>query len=426
MPKSRKTKKTSKATKTKKTKVKKGKKAAKSKKTTDLEEVEKEVVESTEEPVNKIVEKEKTGKKISKKSLDFLDVLVQETEDAIIRARIEPGEAVGTVAAQSIGEPGTQMTLKTFHFAGAAEFNVTLGLPRLIEIVDARRNPSTPMMEVFLDESNSHDKEKAREIGRQIELTKIESVAESVEIDLATMEINVNLSPRLLKEKAIKVEQVEEVLKKLKKGEVTRDGHLLVLKGKTTDLDKQQKLLEKIRVLPIAGLKGVKRVVVKKETNIGEYVIYSEGTNLEEVLQIPGVDSSRSISNHVREVATTLGIEACRNAIIKEAFEVLEEQGLDVDIRHIMLVADLMTNSGEIRQIGRHGISGKKSSVLARASFEVTVKHLLEASIKGTEDPLKGITENVIIGQIIPLGTGSIDLLVASPKSKRSSQAIKE
>ncbi|MHA1312279.1 MAG: DNA-directed RNA polymerase subunit A'' [Candidatus Helarchaeota archaeon] len=426
MPKSRKTKKTSKATKTKKTKVKKGKKAAKSKKTTDLEEVEKEVVESTEEPVSKIVEKEKTGKKISKKSLDFLDVLVQETEDAIIRARIEPGEAVGTVAAQSIGEPGTQMTLKTFHFAGAAEFNVTLGLPRLIEIVDARRNPSTPMMEVFLDESNSHDKEKAREIGRQIELTKIESVAESVEIDLATMEINVNLSPRLLKEKAIKVEQVEEVLKKLKKGEVTRDGHLLVLKGKTTDLDKQQKLLEKIRVLPIAGLKGVKRVVVKKETNIGEYVIYSEGTNLEEVLQIPGVDSSRSISNHVREVATTLGIEACRNAIIKEAFEVLEEQGLDVDIRHIMLVADLMTNSGEIRQIGRHGISGKKSSVLARASFEVTVKHLLEASIKGTEDPLKGITENVIIGQIIPLGTGSIDLLVASPKSKRSSQAIKE
>lgn len=420
-----------KAKKTKKTKKTKKSKAKKPK----VEEKE-EVKETIEEKIVTETKKAKKAKKIKKVKkeisvvekkppkkvkggVDFLGAMLDVTYEAIERAKIEPGEAVGTIAAQSIGEPGTQMTLKTFHYAGAAEFNVTLGLPRLIEIVDARRNPSTPMMDIYLDESIRYDRDRARQVGRQIELTQIEKVAE-IEIDLATMQIEISLLPRIMKEKEIDIDQVENALTKLKKGEISREGNTLTLKAKTDDLDKLQKLLEKIRVTPIKGLKGVKRVVVKKHANLGEYVIYSEGTNLEGVLQIPGIDSQRTISNHVREVASTLGIEACRNAIIKEAYGVLEEQGLDVDIRHIMLVADLMTTTGDIRQIGRHGISGRKSSVLARASFEVTVKHLLEASIKGTEDTLKGITENVIIGQIIPLGTGAIDLLVASPKSKKS------
>ena len=157
---------------------------------------------------------------------------------------------------------------------------------------------------------------------------------------------------------------------------------------------------------------GIERVVIKKEKDTNEYVLYSEGTNLPEVLRIPGVDVSRTSSNHIHEVAQTLGVEAARNAIIEEASKVLDEQGLDVDIRHIMLVADLMTVSGEIRQIGRHGISGEKESVLARAAFEVTVKHLIEAAVKGEEDNLRGITENVIVGQLIPVGTGAIDLLM--------------
>ena len=107
-------------------------------------------------------------------------------------------------------------------------------------------------------------------------------------------------------------------------------------------------------------------------------------------------------------------VEAARNAIIREAMGVLEEQGLDVDIRHVMLVADIMTSTGDVRQIGRHGISGEKSSVLARAAFEITVPNIVDAAIRGESDPLKGVTENVIVGQSIPIGTGLVDLYMST------------
>ncbi|PCN49842.1 hypothetical protein B6U99_07595 [Candidatus Geothermarchaeota archaeon ex4572_27] len=128
--------------------------------------------------------------------------------------------------------------------------------------------------------------------------------------------------------------------------------------------------------------------------------------------EIPEIDARRVFTNNIHEIAAVLGIEAARNAIINEAMKVLEEQGLDVDIRHVMLVADLMTATGRVRQIGRHGVSGEKGSVLARAAFEVTTKQLLEAGIRGERDDLKGVAENVIVGQIIPLGSGMVDLLM--------------
>jgi len=422
--KAKKTKKAKKAKAAKKpTKVKKAKKAKKTtkvKKETklveikEIEEVPVEVVEKEEikKEVKTPAKPKKQAKKSSSSKDDLMDHIIEETIKSYNKAKIEPGEAVGTVAAQSIGEPGTQMTLKTFHYAGAAEFNVTLGLPRLIEIVDARRNPSTPMMEVFLTEKYATDPQAAKGIAQNIELSKVINIANTVDIDLATMLIVMKLNKDLMAEKGIKIENVVQRIVKFKKGEVKNTGNTITLKAKSTDLDKIQKLLEKIKEYPVKGLKGVKRMVIKKDQAIGEYVIHTEGTNLNGVLQVEGVDNERTKCNHIREIAETLGIEACRTAIIREAHGVLDEQGLDVDIRHIMLVADLMTNSGKIRQIGRHGISGKKSSVLARASFEVTVKHLLEASIQGNEDPLRGITENVIVGQVIPLGTGNVELLV--------------
>ncbi|MEM3586033.1 MAG: DNA-directed RNA polymerase subunit A'' [Candidatus Jordarchaeaceae archaeon] len=338
--------------------------------------------------------------------------IIEEVKKAYYQVLVEPEEAVGTVAAQSLGEPGTQMTLKTFHYAGVAELNVTLGLPRLIEIVDARRNPATPMMIIHLDEDHRYDLAKAREVARLIETTRVESVAHNVEIDLTTMQIVINLDPELMEDKGVTVEMVLEKVRSLKKGEVSFQGNTVFLSPEYESLADLQKLLEKTRSLTLKGVVGIDRVVIKKEKDTNEYVLYSEGTNLPEVLRIPGVDVSRTTSNHIHEVAQTLGIEAARNAIIEEASKVLEEQGLDVDIRHIMLVADLMTVAGDIRQIGRHGISGEKESVLARAAFEVTVKHLIEASVKGEEDSLSGITENVIVGQMIPVGTGAIDLLM--------------
>ncbi|MHA1300646.1 MAG: DNA-directed RNA polymerase subunit A' [Candidatus Helarchaeota archaeon] len=342
---------------------------------------------------------------------DLLDIYINETINSYNKARVEPGEAVGIIAAQSIGEPATQMTLRTFHYAGAAEFNVTLGIPRLIEIVDVRRNPSTPMMYVYLDEKCRYDKEKAKKIAQDIELTTIENIANAIEIDLATMQIIIKIDPDYIKTKDLTIEDVMDKMGKLKKGDLSNKGNTIFLKPKTDQLDKIQKLIEKIRDFPIKGMKGVKGVIIRKDQELGEFIIHTDGTNLQAALQVPGVDCVRTRSNHIVELAQTLGIEACREAIIKEGMDLLEEQGLDVDIRHIMLVADLMTRTGTIRQIGRHGISGKKTSVLAKASFEVSVKSLLEAAIRGAEDPLKGIIENIIIGQLIPLGTGMIDLL---------------
>lgn len=333
-------------------------------------------------------------------------------------ALVEPGEAVGTVAAQSIGEPGTQMTLRTFHYAGVAELNVTLGLPRLIEIVDARRNPSTPMMTIYLEEEYRHSEEKAREIAQKIEMTKIENITKNDGIDLVNKRIFIVLDPELMKNKGVKVEEVAERLKKLKRGEIIVEDNTIYVERKTEKLPELQRFLEKIRNLQIKGIKGITRVVIRRIKETNEYVLYTEGSNLAEVIKVPGVDFTRTKTNNIHEVAEVLGIEAARNVIIEEAMGVLEEQGLDVDIRHIMLVADLMTATGEVKQIGRHGVSGEKPSVFARAAFEVTVKHLLEASLRGEQDILRGVAENVIIGQEIPLGTGSLELLMYTLRRK--------
>jgi DNA-directed RNA polymerase subunit A" len=346
-------------------------------------------------------------------------------ETAYDYSLVEPGEAVGAVAAQSIGEPGTQMTLKTFHFAGVAEFNVTLGLPRLIEIVDARRNPSTPTMNVFLEEKHRTDEKFAREVAQGIEQTRVERIAQSVEIDLAEGGIVVILDPDLMENKGATAELVAERLGNARPtlGEVTHDSNRIIVTPELKEgeeavhMAKLQKTFDKVRNALIKGQDGVKRVLIKKEGK--ELVLYTEGTNLKGVLRTQGVDTTRTTSNHIHEIAETLGVEAARQIIIDEAKSVLDEQGLDVDIRHIMLVADLMTTTGEIRQIGRHGISGQQSSVLARAAFEVTVRHLIQASIIGEEDQLRGITENVILGQSIPLGTGSLDLFMAPSKPKK-------
>jgi DNA-directed RNA polymerase subunit A" len=334
------------------------------------------------------------------------------------RSLVEPGEAVGNVAAQSIGEPGTQMTLKTFHYAGVAELNVTLGLPRLIEIVDARKIPSTPLMTVYLEEEYATDSVKARDVAQRVELTRIDNIAQSIELDLLNRTIVVKLAQELIEDKGITPQLVVSKLKGLRKTELDLDEkrRIVYIKIQSEEFGDYQKLLERVRSTAIKGVKGVKRVIIRKEripSGKEEYVLYTEGTNLSQVIKVLGVDSTRTVSNNVHEICETLGIEAARNALIREAKDVLEEQGLDVDIRHIMLVADLMTRTGEIRQIGRHGISGEKESVLARAAFEVTVKHLLDASVAGEEDLLNGITENVIVGQTIPLGTGFIDLYIS-------------
>ena len=360
-----------------------------------------------------------------REKLSKLDLTNEEKEkiiDDIItsykRALIEPGEAVGTVAAQSIGEPGTQMTLRTFHYAGVAEVNVTLGLPRLIEIVDARKTPSTPSMTIYLRDELKHDETKAKAFANKIIYTTVESVADDVALNIGENAVVILLNDELMKNKSVSAETIVKKLNRRfkEKYEIRIEGNKIYIYSDSEGLDKLQKLREKTVKIPISGVRGIKRAIVQKKNE--EFVILTEGSMLPAILKMPEVDPTRVTTNNIQEIAEYLGIEAARNAIINEAKKVLDEQGLDVDIRHIMLVADLMTATGEISQIGRHGISGSKESILARAAFEVTVKHLMDASVQGVEDQLKGIVENVIIGQMVPLGTGSVELLMTGKRKK--------
>jgi len=346
---------------------------------------------------------------------DFDDIC-ESVVDSYERSMVEPGEAVGTVAAQSIGEPGTQMTLRTFHYAGVAELSVTRGLPRLIEIVDARNNPATPTMKVHLAPDIAQDQAEAKKIARKIEMVLVQSVASNFSIDLLKQAIVIRLDPEMMEDKGLSTEDVVEAIQnKIRaKGDVEGEENIIYVYPASESLAELQRLMEKIREVRVKGINDVTHVVIRKEGD--EFVLLTEGSNLQEALEVEGVNPHKIYTNNLREIYTVLGIEATRNAIVLEAMNVLKEQGLDVDVRHILLVSDMMTADGAIRQIGRHGISGSKNSALARAAFEVTIKHLLGAGIAGTKDPLKGITENVILGQLIPLGTGSIDLLM-NPQS---------
>jgi DNA-directed RNA polymerase subunit A" len=344
--------------------------------------------------------------------------IVDETYKAYTKALIEPGEAAGTVAAQSVGEPGTQMTLRTFHYAGVRELNVTLGLPRLIEIVDARRIPSTPTMTVFLDDDHKGSLEKAKEVVTRIERIAVENVAKSIEYDMVNASFIVEVDEEIAQDKQLDAEFIAKSIVKLKIGKVEIEGNGIIITPEVTAQDKIKRLRERILTLRLKGIKSIKRVLIQKENE--EYILHTDGSNLSEVLKIKGIDPNRVYTNNVSEIAEVLGIEAARAAIIKEAFQVLDQQGLDVDMRHVILIADLMTSTGRIRQIGRHGVSGEKSSVLARAAFEVTVKHLLDAAAHGEEDALEGVTENVIVGQPIPLGTGIVELFMRFSNQKEA------
>jgi len=350
----------------------------------------------------------------SKLTKEDVDKAIGLTVEHYKRALMEPGEAVGIVAAQSIGEPGTQMTLRTFHYAGVREQNVTLGLPRLIEIVDARRIPSTPIMTIYLTGEYKKSREAAVKIAREILYTALEDVAEKISEDPIHEEIVVSLNKTMLDDRGITLQELKDRVQ-AQNATLRTSGNTIRVKPKKADALK--KFLDKIPALYVKGVPGIKRVLVTEER--GEWVIRTDGSNLSKVLEISGIDTSRTTTNNVHEIAKTIGIEASRNALINEAKGVLEDQGLDVDVRHVMLVADMMTSTGEVQQIGRHGISGKKSSVLARAAFEITVPNIVEAAVKGESDPLAGVTENVIVGQSIPIGTGLVELYMSTFDLKR-------
>ena len=360
------------------------------------------------------------------------DDIATAVESQYLDTRVDPLEPVGTVSAQSIGEPGTQMTMNTFHYAGVAEIDVTQGLPRLIELVDARKTPDTPMMTVYLEDEYAEDREKAHEVVWALEATEILALGD-VSTNVADMLVRIDLNEETLLERWPTVDNADLVAGEIaetiedKLGVTTRQQGMAIEFGPNEPSYRELlQLVEQLREIVFKGIEDISRVVIRKEElddsegqspsgDSEEFVLYTEGSAFGDVLSIEGVDASRSTCNNIHEIRSELGIEAAREAIINETSDTLREQGLDdVNIRHLMLVADIMTNEGTIESIGRHGISGSKDSVLARAAFEVTVNHLLDAAIHGESDDLDGIIENVIAGKPISLGTGDVKLRMGS------------
>ncbi|MBI4015242.1 MAG: DNA-directed RNA polymerase subunit A'' [Candidatus Aenigmarchaeota archaeon] len=339
--------------------------------------------------------------------------------DLYVKSKFEAGEAFGVIAAQSLSEPSTQMTMRTYHMAGAMQIQVTLGLPRLVEIFDARRAPSTPAMTIYLKPSYN-TREKAMEIAESITEVKLGNIATSSFVDLGNMQVEVVLDEKLMRKHKIKEEEMVEQLKLDFKNYVLHQrGNKVTIKPKDDATVKElQKLRSKFLDSHVHGVKSIENVVINQKDE--GWIINTLGSNLAKILELDGIDSARTLTNNIHEVAKVLGIEAARASIVNEVLLTLKEQGLeDVDVRHVLLVADVMTAGGTIKAVGRYGIAGTKGSVLARANFEETMKHLTKASVYNEIDTLESIVENVMINQVVPAGTGMFDIVFKPPLKKK-------
>ena len=331
-------------------------------------------------------------------------------------AKVDPGESVGLVAAESIGEPGTQMTLNTFHFAGVAEMNVTVGLPRIIEILDGRKAISTPMMEIYLKSPYNKGKD-IRRLALNIKETLLQDIMSTVEVDIAESQIDIGLDREKMKDIGMTSVSVVNAVSKAYKGitvKKTDEGISINIKGKDINFNEVYRMKEKIKDTYIRGIKGIKQVLPVKRGE--EFIIITAGSNLVDVFGMSEVDQTRTTTNDVHEISQVFGVEAARQGVINEVFKVIDAQGLNVDVRHIMLVADIMSFTGSLKGITRYGVVSEKSSVLARASFETPIKHIINAALVGEVDPLDSVVENVMLNQPVPVGTGLPGLIVKVKK----------
>lgn len=340
----------------------------------------------------------RTSDKDVKRILENLKI---EYEDS----KISPNEAIGIITAQSVGEPSTQMTLNTFHFAGVATQSVE-GLPRLIEILDAKKNLQAPMMKLYLH-SEGMNNEKFKLVGEKIIETQLESFSINVDIDLENKKVVIDLDVPKLTKLEIEIDSLISYLdKKVRKiSKVTEDGKQIVISGKAADGLKELMAIKKFALNSIVfGIKGIKDVSLIRED--GEFIVITSGTSIRQASNIPEVDANRIYSNDIHEVFAIYGIEAARQVIITEFMEVVKSQGLTINERHVLLIADVMTYTGELKGMTRYGIVGDKQNVLTRASFETPLKHLSKGALLNEQNLLNSITENVMTNQVVNVGTG--------------------
>lgn len=360
--------------------------------------------------LKKEAEERKLTKPQLKKSLELLEKRYKDS-------KINPGEAIGLITAQSFGEPATQMTLRTFHFAGVSEANITLGLPRLIEVFDARKDIKTPLMQVYLKTPYNKDEKQLEKIIASIKEIPLEEILSEISLNIIKRNIELKLNKKRMSEIGITQANVIKTLKQSVKGsDVTEKENTITVTPKTKDdsLPAAYALKEKLRTIIVKGIAGITQVMPVKRDD--EIVLLATGSDLKTLMDMEEVDINRTTTNNISEISKVLGIEAARQAIINEASKVIQDQGLDIDMRHIMFMADLMTTTGTVKGITRSGITGEKESVLARASFETPINHITNAALIGEVDKLNSVVENVMLNQPVPLGTGLPDLITSIKK----------
>ncbi|KAJ2614748.1 DNA-directed RNA polymerase II core subunit rpo21 [Coemansia sp. RSA 1365] len=409
---------------------------------------------------------------------EAFDWLLAEIETRFKRAQVNPGEMVGVLAAQSIGEPATQMTLNTFHNAGVSSKNVTLGVPRLKEVINVATNIKTPKLDVFLTSDISSNQQRVKDVQVEIEHTTLANITAATEIwydpDVTDTIIDEDrefvqlfheipdtryppeaVSPWLLRlelnrskivDKNLSVNEVVEKISEVFKDDLQCFGSddnadKMVIRCRivnTEDISKddmdaepnsdEDVFLKKIEASMLEGvvLRGIKNIhrtyIVEKKRSViipggefkieDEWAIETDGINLREVLWQNHVDSTRTYSNLPIEILDVLGIEAAREALLREVRQVIELDGSYVNYRHLSLLVDLMTARGRLTAITRHGINRADTGALMRCTFEETVEILMEAASVGAVDDCRGVAENILLGQLAPLGTGAFDVML--------------
>ncbi|XP_028332560.1 DNA-directed RNA polymerase III subunit RPC1 isoform X2 [Gouania willdenowi] len=358
-----------------------------------------------------------------------LEKFLEICRDKYMRAQMEPGSAVGALCAQSIGEPGTQMTLKTFHFAGVASMNITLGVPRIKEIINASKNISTPIITSHLDVED--DADFARLVKGRIEKTLLGEISEYIEEVFLPDDCFILVKLSLERIRLLRLEVNAETVRysicmsklRVKPGDIAVHGEAVVCvspreNNKSSMYYVLQSLKEDLPKVVVQGIPEVTRAVIHIDEQSGKnkYKLLVEGDNLRAVMATHGVNGSRTTSNNTYEVEKTLGIEAARSTIINEIQYTMVNHGMSIDRRHVMLLADLMSYKGEILGITRFGLAKMKESVLMLASFEKTADHLFDAAYFGQKDSVCGVSECIIMGIPMNIGTGLFKLLHKADK----------
>jgi len=365
---------------------------------------------------------EELEKKTKNLPEDIKQKIYEEVKERYEKALADVGEPVGLVSTQSLTEPATQMILRSFHFIGMSELQISLGLPRFIEIADGRKKINERYMIIRLKDEYKQNKEVAYQVAKKLKEIRLFDMTKEIQTDIINKTLKIVLNLDELEDLGFSVEKVVDMLKKkLKKLKVMEVGKdYVVLKAAKEDMSMKEfyQYKEKIKNLHIAEVKGIRDVLVKMED--GEFVIYTYGSNLKEVMKIPEIDYTRVYSNDIHEVTKVLGIEAAREVIVREILNILEKQGLDVDVRHVLLLADVLTWYGEYLGVTRYGLQAEKGSALARAAFETPIKHFIAAAMLGEDDDMKTAIENVMTNQPIPYGTGLFKVFyVENPKKEK-------